>query len=154
MRATDLTVQWIRIAREVRGYTQQDLADMVEMSQPAISLIERGKTRGQLTRGRGPWCGPTRSAARSMPTTCGAGCSTAPPDRSGSGGSASTPSATPVRRCCSPGKDVKQVQEWLGHADPGFTLRTYVHLMDEGLGSADFLDDVVASRPQAMADSP
>jgi site-specific recombinase XerD len=25
------------------------------------------------------------------------------------------------------GKNVKQVQEWLGHADPGFTLRTYVH---------------------------
>lgn len=41
------------------------------------------------------------------------------------------------------GKDVKQVQEWLGHADPGFTLRTYVHLLDEGLGSADFLDDAV-----------
>ena len=41
------------------------------------------------------------------------------------------------------GKNVKQVQEWLGHADPGFTLRTYVHLMDEGLGDADFLDDVV-----------
>lgn len=38
------------------------------------------------------------------------------------------------------GKDVKQVQEWLGHADPGFTLRTYVHLIDEGLGDADFLD--------------
>jgi len=38
------------------------------------------------------------------------------------------------------GKDVKVVQTWLGHADPGFTLRTYVHLMDEGLGSADFLD--------------
>jgi len=41
------------------------------------------------------------------------------------------------------GKDVKQVQEWLGHADPGFTLRTYVHLMDDGLGSADFLDAAV-----------
>ena len=55
------------------------------------------------------------------------------------------------RHTCAPllfagGKDVKQVQEWLGHADPGFTLRTYVHLMDEGLGSADFLDaDVQAS---------
>lgn len=45
------------------------------------------------------------------------------------------------------GKDVKQVQEWLGHADPGFTLRTYVHLLDEGLGSADFLDEAV--RPPA-----
>ena len=41
------------------------------------------------------------------------------------------------------GKDVKVVQSWLGHADPGFTLRCYVHLMDEGMGRADFLDDVV-----------
>ena len=30
------------------------------------------------------------------------------------------------------GRDVKQVAAWLGHADPAFTLRTYVHLMDEG----------------------
>jgi integrase len=42
------------------------------------------------------------------------------------------------------GRNVKQVQEWLGHADPGFTLRTYVHLMDEGVGSADFMDAAVA----------
>ena len=42
-------------------------------------------------------------------------------------------------------KKVKQVQEWLGHADPGFTLRTYVHLMDDGLGDAAFLDEVVAA---------
>ena len=41
------------------------------------------------------------------------------------------------------GKNVKQVQEWLGHADPGFTLRTYVHLLDDGLGDADFLDEAV-----------
>jgi hypothetical protein len=27
-----------------------------------------------------------------------------------------------------------------GHADPGFTLRTYVHLMDDGLGNAEFFD--------------
>jgi integrase len=42
------------------------------------------------------------------------------------------------------GKNVKQVQEWLGHADPGFTLRTYVHLLDEGLGDADFMDAEVS----------
>jgi integrase len=42
------------------------------------------------------------------------------------------------------GKNVKQVQEWLGHAEPGFTLRTYVHLLDEGLGGADFFDEVIA----------
>ena len=41
------------------------------------------------------------------------------------------------------GKNVKQVQAWLGHADPGFTVRTYIHLMDEGVGDADFLDDIV-----------
>jgi Phage integrase family len=41
------------------------------------------------------------------------------------------------------GRNVKQVQEWLGHADPGFTLRTYVHLMDAGVGDADFLDSAV-----------
>jgi integrase len=44
------------------------------------------------------------------------------------------------------GKNVKQVQEWLGHADPGFTLRTYVHLLDEGLGGADFFDEVLRTR--------
>jgi hypothetical protein len=45
------------------------------------------------------------------------------------------------------GRNVKQVAEWLGHADPAFTLRTYVHLMDEGLGDADFLDAAVCSDP-------
>jgi integrase len=34
------------------------------------------------------------------------------------------------------GKTPKQVQMWLGHADPAFTLRVYVHLMDDGLGDA------------------
>ncbi len=52
------------------------------------------------------------------------------------------------------GRDVKQVQKWLGHADPGFTLRTYVHLMDEGLGSADFLDDVVRGQSAGGPPSP
>jgi Phage integrase family len=41
------------------------------------------------------------------------------------------------------GRDVKQVAAWLGHADPGFTLRTYIHLMDAGIGDADFLDEAV-----------
>jgi integrase len=36
------------------------------------------------------------------------------------------------------GKNIAQVARWLGHADPGFTLRTYVHLMDEGLGDAEW----------------
>lgn len=32
------------------------------------------------------------------------------------------------------GRNIKQVQRWLGHHSPDFTLRTYVHLMDEGVG--------------------
>jgi len=28
------------------------------------------------------------------------------------------------------GKTIKAVSEYLGHADPGFTLRTYAHLME------------------------
>jgi integrase len=42
------------------------------------------------------------------------------------------------------GRNVKQVAEWLGHTDPAFTLRTYVHLMDAGVGDAEFLDEAVA----------
>ena len=32
-----------------------------------------------------------------------------------------------------------------GQADPSFTLRTYVHLMDAGVGDADFLDRAVVA---------
>jgi integrase len=42
------------------------------------------------------------------------------------------------------GKNVRQVAAWLGHADPSFTLKTYVHLMDEGVGGAAFMDAAVA----------
>lgn len=45
------------------------------------------------------------------------------------------------------GRNVKQVSEWLGHADPAFTLRRYVHLMDAGVGNADFLDEAVRADP-------
>jgi integrase len=37
------------------------------------------------------------------------------------------------------GKTPKQVQVF-GHTDPAFTLRAYVHLLDDGLGDAEFLD--------------
>jgi hypothetical protein len=50
-----------------------------------------------------------------------------------------------------------QVQEWLGHADPAFTLRTYVHLLDDGRGNADFFDQVTGrlttSRQRGTLDS-
>lgn len=45
------------------------------------------------------------------------------------------------------GKNIKQVQIWLGHADPSFTLRTYVHLMDDGVGGADFFDGTIDMPP-------
>ncbi len=46
---------------------------------------------------------------------------------------------TCASRLLAGGKNIAQVSKWLGHADPAFTLRTYVHLMDEGLGDAEFL---------------
>lgn len=42
---------------------------------------------------------------------------------------------------------MKQVQAWLGHADPGFTLSTYIHLMDAGVGSAAFFGQAVGDPP-------
>jgi Phage integrase family len=38
------------------------------------------------------------------------------------------------------GRNIRQVAAWLGHADPAFTLRTYVHLMDAGVGEGLDLD--------------
>lgn len=40
-------------------------------------------------------------------------------------------------------RDVKQVSEWLGHANAAFTLKVYVHLMDGGVGDAAFMDEAV-----------
>jgi hypothetical protein len=47
---------------------------------------------------------------------------------------------------------VKQVSEWLGHADPSFTLSTYIHLLDDGIGGADFFDEALGptSRRQVV----
>jgi len=46
------------------------------------------------------------------------------------------------------GRNPKVVQMWLGHSDPGFTLRTYVHLIDDGLGDADDLDSLLLGATQ------
>lgn len=54
------------------------------------------------------------------------------------------------------GRNIKQVQKWLGHADPGVTLRTYVHLIDEGVGDADFFDAAFSdarSAPEAVPEA-
>jgi integrase len=42
------------------------------------------------------------------------------------------------------GLNAKQVQVWLGHHSPAFTLATYVHLLSDDLPAADFLDEVAA----------
>jgi integrase len=49
------------------------------------------------------------------------------------------------------GRNVKQVQAWLGHADPGFTLKTYIHLMDSGVGDAAFFDQAVTPASENRA---
>jgi integrase len=47
------------------------------------------------------------------------------------------------------GRNVKQVAKWLGHADPAFTLRVYVSLLDEGLGEG--LELIPPSDPVGVA---
>jgi integrase len=43
------------------------------------------------------------------------------------------------------GLNAKQVQMWLGHHSPAFTLATYVHLLPDDLPDAAFLDGLTAS---------
>ena len=40
-------------------------------------------------------------------------------------------------------KSSRQLADWLGHADPAFTQRVYVGQMDQGLGDAVFLDELI-----------
>ena len=52
------------------------------------------------------------------------------------------------------GKNIKQVQEWLGHHSATFTLATYVHLMDDGLGDADAMDDALTTTRRLAGGTP
>jgi len=45
------------------------------------------------------------------------------------------------------GLNAVQVQLWLGHHSPGFTMATYVHLLPEDLPAADFLDALTNASP-------
>jgi integrase len=50
------------------------------------------------------------------------------------------------------GRNVVQVQRWLGHHSPSFTLDTYVHLLDADLGEPIELvgiDKTPIPRPKA-----
>lgn len=42
------------------------------------------------------------------------------------------------------GANAKQVQGWLGHHSPAFTLERYVHLLPEDAPSADFLPALIS----------
>lgn len=41
---------------------------------------------------------------------------------------------TVASRLFAEGRNILQVQRWLGHHSPSFTLDTYVHLLDKDLG--------------------
>ena len=41
---------------------------------------------------------------------------------------------TVASRLFAEGRNVVQVQRWLGHHSPSFTLDTYVHLLEDNLG--------------------
>jgi integrase len=47
------------------------------------------------------------------------------------------------------GRNIKQVSEWLGHSDPSFTLSVYVHLLDDGIGGAEFFDEALWGNTRA-----
>ena len=47
--------------------------------------------------------------------------------------------------------NAKQVQMWLGHHSPAFTLATYVRLLPEDLPGADFLDSLTSSESEVAA---
>jgi integrase len=49
------------------------------------------------------------------------------------------------------GLNAVQVQLWLGHHSPAFTIATYVHLLPEDLPDAAFLDDLIAVERDADA---
>jgi integrase len=52
------------------------------------------------------------------------------------------------------GWNAVQVQRFLGHADPGFTLGTYVHLLPEDLPSTDFLTEITTGKGNTGATQP
>lgn len=44
------------------------------------------------------------------------------------------------------GRNLKQVSVWLGHANVQVTANIYLHLLDSGVGDADFFDDLFPSK--------
>jgi integrase len=52
------------------------------------------------------------------------------------------------------GLNAKQVQMWLGHHSPAFTLAVYVHLLADDLPDPDFLDALTQRRETKRARPP
>ena len=48
------------------------------------------------------------------------------------------------------GRNAKQVQRWLGHHLAAYTLSTYVHLLDSGVGEPLSLDSELAQSANAV----
>ena len=77
---------------------------------------------------------PTLAGRRSTRRTCASACWPRPPKRPAPPGRSFH---TFRHTCAAPferGANVVEVQRWLGHHSPRFTLDTYVHLMPNGLG--------------------
>lgn len=52
------------------------------------------------------------------------------------------------------GVDINTVAEWLGHSDPGFTLRTYIHLMPNAADRGRKAMDAFLRRPEEGQSAP
>jgi integrase len=52
------------------------------------------------------------------------------------------------------GENVRSLAEYLGHKDPGFTLRTYTHFMKASEDRAKRAVDAVLGRPEEASDGP
>ncbi|MDD9368992.1 MAG: tyrosine-type recombinase/integrase, partial [Acidimicrobiales bacterium] len=50
------------------------------------------------------------------------------------------------------GENIRALSEYLGHADPGFTLRTYTHLMPSSAERTRQAIDAVFAAPEAAGD--
>ena len=53
-----------------------------------------------------------------------------------------TPALLPATILFRRGWNAVQVQRWLGHHKPSFTLDTYVHLLDEDVPEPNFFDEL------------
>src|ERR671924_804001 len=116
------------------------------MGPAARTEAGRGFRRARVRLGAG---GATRPRQRKTPRpeTCGASC------RRWRVGRVSHLPASCATLLFRNGRNAKQVQKYLGHSGPGFTLRTYVHLLDDDLDSPDFMEAMTSEGGQQMGNT-